>query len=177
MIGGWLHCQQSAIANANLTLSGDGAIRSVATSADGRFTLTLPRGPSRTLRFGYRAYSDDTSPTAAASIAVRVYPRITFQITPRATANLHTILWLGDVAGGPYPPGGLTLLVEVREGRRWQSFDQLTTHNGTFEYRYTFLRTTASTTYEFRVAMPSSGAAGYRYLPAASRAIAVHVSP
>jgi len=177
VIGGWLHCQQSAIANANLTLSGDGTIRSVATSADGRFTLTLPRGPSRTLRFGYRAYSDDTSPTAAASIAIRVYPRITLQITPRATANLHTILWLGDVAGGPYPPGGLTLLVEVREGRRWQSFDQLTTHNGTFEYRYTFLRTTASTTYEFRVAMPSSGAAGYRYLPAASRAIAVHVSP
>jgi hypothetical protein len=69
----------------------------------------------------------------------------------------------------------LTLLVQVREGHRWQTFDQLMTHDGRFAYRYTFLRTPATTTYAFRVALPASGAAGYDYLPSHSRVVKVRV--
>lgn len=176
VIAGWLHCGQTAIPGATVTLSGDDSLGSLATSADGRFTLVLPRGPTRTLHFAYRAYSQDSSPTTTQRIKVRVYPRLTLQITPRATVNGRSILWRGTIAGGPYPPGGLTLLVEVREGRRWRAFDEITTSRGAFAYRYTFLRTTHTITYEFRVAMPNSGAAGYDYLPAASRTVKVRVA-
>jgi hypothetical protein len=71
----------------------------------------------------------------------------------------------------------VTLLVQVKVGRRWETFDQLQTHNGLFAYSYKFLRTSTTTTYAFRVALPVSGAAGYDFLPAASRTINVKVSP
>jgi hypothetical protein len=157
-------------------LRGDGAIGSVATNAGGRFTLALARGPTRTLRFSYRAYSNDASLSATATIRIAVFPEISLTIFPRATDNGDTVTWHGAVAGGPYPRGGLTLLVEVREGRRWVAFDQLNARDGRFAYSYTFLRTTVATTYEFRITIPASGAAGYDYLPAASRAVAVHVN-
>jgi hypothetical protein len=70
----------------------------------------------------------------------------------------------------------VTLLVEVREGRRWQPFDEVVALKGRFAYRYTFLRTTQPTSYRFRVALPASGSAGYAYDPGGSNAITVHVS-
>jgi hypothetical protein len=98
-------------------------------------------------------------------------------ITPRQTHNGGTITWRGRVAGGPYPPTGLTLLIQVKVGRRWETFDQLVAHHGPFAYSYTFLRTTSTTTYMFRVALPVSGAADYAYLPTHSRTISVKVTP
>jgi hypothetical protein len=102
-------------------------------------------------------------------------PRIELAITPRRTSNGATIAWTGRVLGGPYPPGGVTLLVEVREGRRWQPFDQIVARGGRFAYRYTFLRTTRPTNYRLRVALPANGAGGYDYQPGASNPITVHV--
>jgi hypothetical protein len=49
--------------------------------------------------------------------------------------------------------------------------------DGRFLYRYTFKRTTQSITYTFRIAIPSSGVAGYPYQPAVSPARSVHVDP
>jgi hypothetical protein len=71
----------------------------------------------------------------------------------------------------------VTLLVEVKEGRRWQPFDEIVAHHGRFTYRYTFLRTTQPTSYRFRVALPTNGADGYDYRPGGgSNTITVHVS-
>ena len=173
---GWLHCGQTPIPGAEVNVGGAGAPVSVRTDAEGRFSYRVPTGPSRTLTFSYQAYSDDTQPAASARLKISVRPVISLQITPRTTYNGDTISWRGRVAGGPYPPSGLTLLVEVRVGRRWETFDQLLTHDGRFAYRYTFLRTSTTTTYTFMVTLPVSGAAGYDYLPATSRTINVTVA-
>jgi hypothetical protein len=125
----------------------------------------------------YFAYSDDAKPAASAHVKIEVYPSISLRITPRQTHNGGTISWRGRVAGGPYPAAGLTLLMQVKVGHRWETFDQLQTHNGRFAYSYTFLRTSTTTTYKFRVSLPASGAAGYDFLPADSRTIDVKVSP
>jgi hypothetical protein len=176
-VRGRLHCGETPIPHAEIQLTGERGRMSVTTNPRGSFAFTLAPGPSRTLRFAYRAYSDDAKPAVTATLRIRVFPAITLNISPRSTRNDGTITWRGLVAGGPYPAAGLTLLVEVKAGSRWEAFDQLVTHTGRFTYRYTFLRTTRPTTYSFRIAMPASGAAGYRYQPASSDAITVHVAP
>ena len=176
VIHGWLHCGKTPIPSATLKLSGTRIAGLLRTSPLGSFSYLVPTGPSRTLIFSYFAYSDAMRPASEARMRVGVYPAISLEITPKRTANGRTILWRGRVRGGPYPRGGLTLLVQVHSGRRWETFDQLLTHNGAFEYRYTFLRTTSPTIYAFRVALPASGASGYDYLPSSSHAVRVRVA-
>ena len=103
-------------------------------------------------------------------------PNISLRITPRHTHDNGTITWRGEVSGGPYPPGGVGLQVQVREDRRWVTFDDLVTRGGRFSYRYTFHRTTQPTTYTFRVSLPYGGSVGYPDRWAASRKIAIHVA-
>jgi hypothetical protein len=174
---GWLHCGQSPVPGAQVDVSGGGKSASVQTNAKGRFGYRVPIGPSRTFTFSYRAYSNDMEPAAIVHVTIRVRPAISLHITPQRTRNGDTINWSGQITGGPYPATGLTLLVQVKAGRRWETFDQLVTHDGLFAYRYTFLRTLVTTTYAFRVAIPVSGAAGYDYVPAYSRTVKVEVSP
>jgi hypothetical protein len=148
---------------------------SATTNLLGQFRFQVPAGPSRTISFAYRAFADDPRAAAVARVHLSVLPRIRLRIRPRRTFDGGTITWRGRVSGGPYPRGGVTLLVEVREGRRWQPFDEIVARGGWFAYRYTFLRTTEPTSYRFRVALPANGAGGYDYVPAGSNAITVHV--
>jgi len=145
------------------------------TAADGTFRYQLPPGPSRKLIFSYRAYSNESAPTTQAAFQLNVRPRITLHIRPRRTRNGETIYWRGRVRGGPYPTNGMPLLVQVREGKRWQAFDEIKAYNGRFGYIYTFLRTTKATTYSFRVALPVGGDVGYPYTAGVSQSISVHV--
>jgi hypothetical protein len=69
----------------------------------------------------------------------------------------------------------MPLLVQVKEGKHWQTFDEIEVRDGKIAYRYTFRRTTRPTTYSFRVALPSGGDVGYEYSAAAARPIDVHV--
>lgn len=175
-VAGALTCGAQPIIGATVLVLGAGTpSTSLTTNQAGGFSLALPPGPNQTLTFGYRAFADDPDLAASASAKVSVLPSIRLAIRPRHTINGATITWRGHVRGGPYPAGGVTLLVEVREGRRWQPFDEIVARSGAFAYRYTFLRTTEPTTYEFRVALPANGAGGYHYRPTGSNTIRVHV--
>jgi hypothetical protein len=184
-ISGVLHCGPTPIpgATVNVGAADVGAEPSlvdptaaVKTATNGTFSYRLPRGASRTLTFSYTAYSDDPTPTASSSVAIEVIPHIALRISPRRTRNNGTIVWHGDVSGGPYPRRGVFLLVQVRAGRRWETFDDLVSDRGRFAYRYTFRRTSQPTTYSFRVSLPEGGSVGYPYLWAASHVVRVRVS-
>jgi hypothetical protein len=175
MVTGLLRCGTAPIASATVGVSGGGIRTELVTAPDGTFSYSVPNGPSRRLTFSYRAYSDDPSPSADARAVVSVIPRIRLRISPHRTHNGGTIGWRGELLDGPFPTDGVTLLIEVREGRRWQPFDQVVAVKGRFAYRYTFLRTTSPTSYRFRVALPASGSSGYDYQPGGSNAITVHV--
>jgi hypothetical protein len=175
-VTGLLRCGTAPIASATIVVEGGGLGTTLVTAPDGTFSYSVPNGPSRTVTFSYRAFSDDPSPSASAQAVISVLPRIRLTIGPRSTFNGGTITWHGRVAGGPYPPGGVTLLVEVKEGRRWQPFDEIVARGGRFTYRYTFLRTTQPTSYRFRVALPASGSSGYEYRAGGgSNWVSVHV--
>jgi len=174
-VHGQLMCGTAPVADAAIALSARGLSGVVVTNALGGFSYRVPPGPDRIISFGYRAYSTDTTPSASARAQIAVLPRIRVRITPDSTYNGGTITWTGTLAGGPFPRDGVSLLVEVKEGERWQPFDQVVAVHGRFAYRYTFLRTDEATIYRFRVALPASGAAGYPYRPGASNAVSVLV--
>ncbi|HEX2702089.1 MAG TPA: hypothetical protein VHM72_01495, partial [Solirubrobacteraceae bacterium] len=151
---------------------------SVAT-ADGSFSYSVSPGPSRDLTLTYSAYGDATTPSAVATLALLVTPKVKLRISPRSTTNGHTISFSGRVLGGYIAHGGLPLEIEYREGRRWMIYTELlaSAATGRFHWRYTFERTTESISYTFRVAIPATGVAGYPYQPTTSAPCSVHVDP
>ncbi len=183
-IRGVLHCGTVPIRNARVTIETVGApagaavATSVQTALDGSFTYKLPRGPSRTLRFSYTAYSNDPGPSATATVTVAIRPKIHLRIKPNRTRNGQKIHWTGTISGGPFPRQGVTLDIEVKEGRHWKFFNQtLAGRKGHFHFKYRFHATTEPTTYTFRVALPNTGAHGYPYVHGASNTVNVHVNP
>ncbi len=182
-VRGVLHCGTVPIRGASVAIITLGGPRSAAvnsavrTALDGSFSYKVPVGPDRILRFTYTAYSNDPGPSATATTTIAVRPRIKLRIGPHSTSNGHTIHWSGTVAGGPYPTQGVTLDVEVREGKHWRIFDQVVANRkGRFHYHYHFHATTEPTTYTFRVALPHTGAQNYPYMPGASGTVEVHVT-
>ena len=183
-VRGVLHCGAVPIRGARVAISTIGGPASAAidtsvqTALDGSFSYSVPTGPDRELRFSYTAYSDDPGPAAIASAAIAIRPRVTLKITPHRTSNRHTIYWRGTVTGGPYPAQGVTLDVEVQEGRHWKIFDQVVTNRkGQFRYSYRFHATEEPTVYTFRVALPGTGSQGYPYTDGASNTVEVDVNP
>ena len=183
-VKGVLHCGTVPIRSARVVIATVGGPASAAvnssveTALDGSFSYRVPTGPDRTLEFSYTAYSDDPGPSATASAAILIHPRIKLKITPHRSSDGHTIHWTGTVTGGPYPQQGVALDVEVKEGKHWRIFDQtVTNRKGQFRYGYRFHATYQPTTYTFRVALPHTGAQDYPYTPGASDNIRVQVTP
>lgn len=183
-VRGVLHCGTVPIRDARVaivTLGGPGSAAidtSVETALDGSFSYKVPQGPDRTLRFSYTAYSNDPGPSASATATISIRPKIRLRIGPHIASNGNTIHWRGRISGGPFPHQGVTLDVEVREGRHWRIFDQTVAgRKGRFHYSYRFHATTEPTTYRFRVALPDSGSGGYPYTPGGSNTVNVHVTP
>ena len=183
-VKGVLHCGTVPIRGARVAIATVGGPASAAidssvqSALDGSFSYSVPRGPDRTLEFSYTAYSNDPGPSATATAAIMIRPRIRLRINPHHTINGRAIHWVGTIAGGPYPRRGVTLDVEVREGRHWRIFDQTVTNTkGQFRYRYRFHATNQPTTYTFRVALPDNGSVGYSYTPGGSNTVDVHVNP
>ena len=183
-VRGVLHCGTVPIRGASVTIKTIGGPSSAAintsveTALDGSLTYKVPVGPDRRVEFSYTAYSNDPGPSATATAAIKIRPRIKLRITPRLSSNRHSIHWTGTVAGGPYPPQGVTLDVEVKEGRKWRIFGEVVANRkGRFRYRYRFHATEEPSTYIFRVALPHSGSGGYPFTPGASNTVGVHVNP
>lgn len=174
---GVLACAGNPIAGASVAIDGGGLSASAVTSANGAFAYRIPKGHSRRLTISYTAYSDDPTPAATAHATVAVRPSIRLTITPQRTRNGGTITWRSRMKGGPYPAAGIPLQMQVREGTRWQTFDEIAVvRDGRIGYRYTFRRTNQPTTYRFRLALPSGGAVGYPYASGASNTVRVYVT-
>jgi hypothetical protein len=183
-VRGVLHCGTVPIRGARIaivTLGGpqSASINSaVQTALDGSFSYQVPTGPDRLLQFSYTAYSNDPGPSATAIATVRIQPAIKLWITPHRTSNWHKIHWSGTIAGGPYPPQGVSLDIEYREGGRWKIFNQTVAGSkGRFHFKYRFRTTTEPTIYTFRVALPDTGAQEYDYTHGASNTVKVYVAP
>jgi hypothetical protein len=144
------------------------------TDRAGAFSIVLPAGASRTVRFGYRAFAGDADDADAVALDLSVRTRARIAATPRRLRNGSAVAFRGTVAGAP-ARSRKVLELQVRQGARWMTFATLRLRSGRFAYRYRFTRTRQTTRYVFRAMVP--GDSGWPYASGASNHVAVSVRP
>lgn len=150
------------------------ALPGVVTGEDGTFRATLAPGPSRTVRFAYRAFAGDTDHADTAELEVAVRSAVRLRAIPRALRNGEAMRFRGRVAGAPAGSRKVVEMQVFQEGR-WLTFGTTRLRHGRFTYRYRFTRTVRPTRYPFRAVVRTD--AGWPYETGASATVAVEVRP
>jgi hypothetical protein len=146
------------------------------TDANGRFTYRTKGGPSRSLSFGYRAFSLDDSYSIADRVQLHVRPRITLRATPSSVRNGSRVTFRGRLVGGPGREN-VSVVIYALSGRGTRARIPVeaarTDRDGEFTLRYRFRTVTRRTTFRFLARIQRQS--GYPYTSGVSRPIAVTV--
>jgi hypothetical protein len=143
-----------------------------ATRANGRFTLRVPAGPSRTLWLGVRASGAATRFTCSRRLQLRVRAQVSLRADPRRLGGAGTVRFAGRVRGGRIPARGKIVVLQAREAGKWRTFTATRSdRRGRFHVRYRFRGTPGS--YPIRARVPEEAA--YPFAPGTSRPVAVVV--
>ena len=122
------------VANTELTVSRElrggfpsEDLSSVTTDVDGKFSYTLPAGPSALVRFQF-AGSDVLAPSEA-DVQTLVKAAVSLRAKRTHKRNrLRAIFRLsGALAGKPLPTGGKSVAIQMRKGSRWSTIKQIRT--------------------------------------------------
>ena len=137
------------------------AIGSVESSRTGRFTYMAPPGSSRTLRFRYDGANLIRPRTF--DVQLRVAAATSFGVSRHSVLNGEAVTFRGRVKGGPLPPSGKLVALQVLVRRHWRSFATVraTPADGRWQRRYRFQSTTGRIRYQFRALVPRES--GYPY--------------
>src|SRR4029079_15976888 len=124
-------------------------VATVRTDRSGGFRYTVAKGPSRLIRFGYRAHSGDATFAHTTDVDVRVQGQVSLRLSRPRLRNGQTLRYTGTVAGvGARRPLGQ---IQVRDRGRWVNVCVVRTKaRGAYACRYHFRRTFRPTTYTFR---------------------------
>jgi hypothetical protein len=149
----------------------------VTTSEDGRFAYRIAKGPSRTIRFAYKAYTLDPAPVQTATLSLGVRAGIKLKLTPHHVTNGQQVRFKGTLKGGPARKGTrVTIDVLVPDARRRIAIGNVKADaKGRFKFAYRFRRTLIKARYRFQARLTPQP--GYPYRGAASRRVSVVVSP
>ena len=152
-------------------------IGTVTTGEDGRFAYRIAKGPSRTVRFAYKAYTLDPAPVSTAAISLGVKAGLELRVKPRNVRNGQKIRFLGRLKGGPSRKGTrVTIDVLVPDARRRVPIGNVKADgNGRFRFGYRFRRTLVRARYRFQARLTAQPA--YPYRGATSRRVSVVVTP
>jgi hypothetical protein len=141
----------------------------VTTAANGMWTATLPRGPSRIVE---AVYDGDPTTEGASSGQVRVIVPAKVKllsVSPRVAWG-GTVRITGRLFGGYLPAGGALVRLRIGQGSSYQTYgvQEHVTGNGRFTTTYTFGAGYAAIykSYWFQIATLPVG--DYPYAPAAS---------
>ena len=148
------------------------ALATATTGADGRFSLTLPSGPSRTITVRYTAFSGDATPAARVSLRALVRASLTASVSHRAPHIGRLLRIRGRLRH--LPRRGVDVAIQARDGRVWRTVDTVKTGaGGRYSWPYRFRNAgSAGRTYLFRARVNS---AIYPFAAGNSRVIRVRV--
>ena len=155
------------------SLADKGTIR---TRADGTFVYITPIGPSRMIRFAYRASEGarDFAATTDVTLLVRAAARLS--ATPKQVRNGRSVRFSGRLRGGPFPAPGKLVDLQAKVGSHWRTFQVVRAdRRGHFHYRYRFTRTFRPLKYTFRARIRNE--ASYPYQTGSSNQVKVQVRP
>ena len=155
----------------------DKRVGAATTRADGRFSYRVARGPSRELRFEYKAYTLDPAPVSRAQVTLGVRAGFRLKLTPRRVRNGQRVVFRGRLKGGPARKGTrVTIDVLVPDARRRVPIGNVRADaKGRFRFAYRFRRTLVKARYRFQARLVAQP--GYPYRGATSRRVSVVVSP
>jgi hypothetical protein len=143
-----------------------------ATRANGRYTLRVARGPSRTLRLGVRASGNATRFTCSRQLDLRVRAQVSLRANPRHLGGAGTVRFAGRLRGGHIPARGKIVVLQGREAGKWRTFTATRSdRRGRFHVRYRFRGNPGR--YPVRALVPDEAA--YPFAPGTSPAVAVVV--
>ena len=113
--------------------------RGARAGADGRYSLRVPKGPSRTLRVGWRRAGE---PDFACSrpLSLKVRARVSLRGSKSVPAGRPRATFRGRLIGGYVPRRGKLVLLQGKQaGRSWRTFRAVRTNRqGRFKTRYRF---------------------------------------
>jgi hypothetical protein len=140
--------------------------------AGGRYSLRVPKGPSRTLRVGWhQAGQPDFA--CSRTLTLKVRARVSLRAPRSIPAAVPRATFRGRLRGGYVPRRGKLVLLQGKQpGRGWRTFRAVRTNRkGRFTTRYRFSGARGS--FRVRARVPSEAA--YPFAPASSRAVRVRV--
>ena len=147
-------------------------VATVRTDRQGRFTFRALPGPNRLLRFRYPGTPTIRGQTSLVEMRVRASTRIS--VDRNHVVNGEDVLFRGRIRGGPIPPPGKLLQLQVYSRGAWLTFATPRANmRGRWRHRYRFTATRGTTRYRFRARLPRE--AGFPYEPGVSRAVWVTV--
>jgi hypothetical protein len=124
----------------------------VVTGRDGRFSYTAPAGPSRVIRFGYRAYTSDTSFADTTDVHLLVAAGVTMKATPKKVHNRHATVFTGRLLGKPLAKRGVVVDLQVFFRKQWRTFAAPRTNKkGVYKFKYRFMAGKATWKFRARV--------------------------
>jgi hypothetical protein len=136
----------------------------VTTSADGRFSYRLRRGPSRRIAFVHRTAGG----AVVADVRLRVRAALTMRASRRELRTGQRVMLRGRLKGGPVPRRGVLVELQAKRGRRWQTFGTTrSSRKGRYRFSYPFTRTGGVQYYVLRARVPRQ--ASYPYATGAAR--------
>ena len=153
-------------------------VATVTTDGRGTFTYKAPKGPSRELSFGYRAFAGDRDFASTTTVTVLVRSSVSLKTTPSKLRNGRTLRFTGTVHGRPHGKHGPLVDLQVVVHGKWRSFLRgavRADRHGRFKASYRFLRTRTAQTYRFRAVARQDSA--YPYLAGTSAQRKVRVRP
>jgi hypothetical protein len=148
------------------------ALAELRADGHGRFSLAVPRAPSRSIRFAY----DGTPLVKPATGEVRMLvPAASSMSADRRTVrNGEAVAFTGRLDGGHVPDGGKLIDLQAYYRGRWRTFaTPRTDPRGHWSYRYRFGATRGTVRYRFRARVPREAA--YPYEAGYSRRVVVTV--
>jgi hypothetical protein len=151
-----------AIGAARVAVSGTSG---VTTDAQGRFSVRLPKGPSRSVTF---AYGD-----SAQSVKLIVAAPVRLKVSPTKTRNGRSITFRGSVPQA----GKARTRVELQAwaNGKWVPFKTVALRNERFTARYRFMRTFFAQRYRFRAVIQDDP--NFVYAAGRSKEVRVTVRP
>jgi hypothetical protein len=119
------------------------------TNTNGVYTLTVPPGPSRVIRTGYRAFANDNGYDATVDLTENVIATTSLSVTPRHLRG-RTFIFSGQVHAGDFPPRQ-QVEIQALVGRVWTyvTFAHVAS-NGSFKVRYRLKHHYNNVTFIFR---------------------------
>lgn len=155
-----------------------GSTRIVRTDAGGRFSVTLPKGPSRIVS---ASFAGDRKRLGSGSASARLQVKAGVSLRTRRSVRAGSrTMFVGRVKakGARFARRGKSVEVQVRLGSRWKTVGRSihTDGNGRYRLRYRFVATyTRPVRYRFRTVVLRER--GWPYLPSVSRVRSVTVRP